>query len=81
LIANLTSNVASNGTAGSIAYSQMNFLPAIQIASLAGIAGIVFAFSLFSALAAIAWHCRARGYSCTSSGPLGKQMSDRSNNR
>ena len=51
--------VSPSGTAGSLAYSQMNFLPAIQIASLAGIAGIVFTFSLFSALAAIAWHCRA----------------------
>jgi apolipoprotein N-acyltransferase len=51
--------VSPHGTAGSLAYSQMNFLPAIQIASVAGIAGIVFTFSLFSALAAIAWHCRA----------------------
>jgi apolipoprotein N-acyltransferase len=37
----------------------MNFLPAIQIAALAGTGGIVFTFALFAALAAIAWHCRA----------------------
>jgi apolipoprotein N-acyltransferase len=48
-----------HGTAGSIAYSQMTFLPAIQIASLAGTAGIVFTLALFAALVATAWHCRA----------------------
>lgn len=51
--------VSPHGTAGNLAYSQMKFLPAIQIASLAGTAGIVFTLDLFAALAAIAWHCRA----------------------
>jgi apolipoprotein N-acyltransferase len=50
--------VSPHGTAGSIAYSQMTFLPAIQIASLAGTAGIAFTLALFAALIAIAWHCR-----------------------
>jgi len=51
--------VSPHGTAGSLAYSQMKFLPAIQIAALAGAAGIVFTIALFAALVAIAWHCRA----------------------
>jgi apolipoprotein N-acyltransferase len=51
--------LSPHGTAGSLAYSQMTFLPAIQIAALAGTAGIIFTFDLFAALAAIAWHCRA----------------------
>jgi apolipoprotein N-acyltransferase len=50
--------VSPHGTAGSLAYSQMKFLPVIQVASLAGTAGIVFMLDLFAALAAIAWHCR-----------------------
>jgi apolipoprotein N-acyltransferase len=51
--------VSPHGTAGSLAYSQMNFLPAIQIAAVAGTAGVVFTLALFAALVAIAWHCRA----------------------
>jgi len=46
------------GTAGSLAYSQMNFLPVIQIAALAGTAGIVFTLALFAALVATAGHCQ-----------------------
>jgi apolipoprotein N-acyltransferase len=51
--------VSPHGTAGNLAYSQMKFLPAIQIAALAGTAGVVFTLDLFAALTAIAWHCRA----------------------
>lgn len=51
--------VSPHGTAGSLAYSQMTFLPAIQIATLAGIAGIHFTLALFAALVAVAWYCRA----------------------
>jgi len=51
--------VSPHGTAGSLAYSQMTFLPAIQIAAVAGTAGVVFTLALFAALVAIAWHCRA----------------------
>jgi apolipoprotein N-acyltransferase len=51
--------VSPGGTAGSLAYSQMTFLPVIQIATLAGAAGVVFTLALFAALVAIAWHCRA----------------------
>jgi apolipoprotein N-acyltransferase len=50
--------VSPHGTAGSLAYSQMKFLPAIQIAALAGTAGIVFTLELFASLVAVAWHCR-----------------------
>lgn len=51
--------VSPHGTGGNLAYSQMTFLPAIQIAALAGTAGILFTLDLFAALAAVAWHCRA----------------------
>jgi apolipoprotein N-acyltransferase len=51
--------VSPHGTAGSLAYSQMKFLPAIQIAALVGATGVVFTIALFAALVAIAWHCRA----------------------
>jgi apolipoprotein N-acyltransferase len=50
--------VSPHGTAGNLAYSQMKFLPAIQVASLAGTAGVVFTIALFAALVAVAWHCR-----------------------
>jgi apolipoprotein N-acyltransferase len=50
--------VSRDGTMGSLAYSQMAALPVIQIAALAGAAGIVFVVGLFGALAAIVWHCR-----------------------
>jgi len=52
------SALSPHGTAGSLAYSQMTFLPAIQVASLAGTAGIVFTLALFAALVATALHCR-----------------------
>jgi apolipoprotein N-acyltransferase len=51
--------VSPHGTAANLAYSQMTFLPVIQIAALVGAAGVVFTLALFSVLIAIAWHCRA----------------------
>jgi apolipoprotein N-acyltransferase len=50
--------VSRDGTAGSLAYSQMAALPVIQIAALAGAPAIVFAVALGGSLAAISWHCR-----------------------
>lgn len=46
-----------DGTAGSLAYSQANFLPVVQIASVTGILGITFLVTLFpSAIAAIIFY-------------------------
>ncbi|HZC43132.1 MAG TPA: nitrilase-related carbon-nitrogen hydrolase, partial [Acidobacteriaceae bacterium] len=50
---------SSGGTAGSFAYSQLNFLPMLQLASLTGPWGITFFLLLFSAGLAIAWHLRS----------------------
>jgi apolipoprotein N-acyltransferase len=47
-----------DGTAGSIAYSQSNFLPIIQIASLTGILGITFLITLLPAAIATGWYFR-----------------------
>jgi apolipoprotein N-acyltransferase len=49
----------SGGTAGSFAYSQLNFLPFLQLASLTGPWGMTFFLLLFSAALAIAWNLRA----------------------
>ena len=45
-----------DGTAGSIAYSQSNFLPVIQIASVTGILGITFLVTFLPSAIAVAWH-------------------------
>jgi apolipoprotein N-acyltransferase len=47
-----------DGTAGSIAYSQSNFLPVVQIASVTGILGISFLITLFPSVIAIGSHFR-----------------------
>jgi apolipoprotein N-acyltransferase len=48
---------SSDGTAGSIAYTQSNFLQVIQIASVTGILGITFLVTLFpSAIAVAIYH-------------------------
>lgn len=47
-----------NGTWGSIANTQIEFIPFIQIASITGIWGIVFIISLFSSLISYIWNCR-----------------------
>lgn len=47
-----------DGTAGSIAYSEANFLPAIQIASVTGIIGVSFLVTLFPSAVALVIHKR-----------------------
>ncbi len=51
--------VSRHGSAGSLAYSQMNALAVIQIASIAGTSGIVFTVSLFASAVSVAWYHRA----------------------
>lgn len=55
----LLSLLSSHGTAGSLAYTQSDFLALIQIASLAGLSGIVFLVTLFSSGIAVGWHRRS----------------------
>ena len=47
-----------DGTAGSIAYSEANFLPVIQIASVTGIIGVSFLVTLFPSAVALVIHRR-----------------------
>ena len=54
----LPSLVSPNGTAGSIAYTQTDFLPLIQVASLTGIWGITFVVTMVPAAVAVLWHTR-----------------------
>ena len=49
----INSRISIHSTAGNLAYSQMNFLPILQIASLTGIWGISFCIFLFAATASI----------------------------
>jgi apolipoprotein N-acyltransferase len=49
-----------DGTAGSIAYSQSNFLPVIQIASITGILGITFLITFIPAAIAVGWYYRRK---------------------
>ncbi len=49
-----------DGTAGSISYTQSNFLPAVQIASVTGILGISFLVTLFPSAIAVGSHFRFR---------------------
>src|SRR5512138_3425131 len=49
---------SSDGTAGSIAYSQANILPVIQIASVTGILGITFLLTLFPSAIVFCWYYR-----------------------
>jgi apolipoprotein N-acyltransferase len=51
-----------HGTAGSMAFGQMGFLPVVQIAAVLGAPAIVFLFSLFASTAVIALY-RGRGIS------------------
>jgi apolipoprotein N-acyltransferase len=50
---------SSGGTAGSFAYSQLSFLPFLQLASVTGPWGVTFFLLLFSTALAIAWHLRS----------------------
>ena len=53
------SAVSPNGTALSLAYSQVDLLPVLQLVSLTGLWGVVFVVSLVPAAAALAWRRRA----------------------
>jgi apolipoprotein N-acyltransferase len=52
-IETLLAAVSPHGTAGAFAYSQMNYLPAIQIASMGGAPAITFVVMLFASTAAL----------------------------
>jgi len=54
----LVGEYSRNGSSGSLAYSQMNAIPVIQIATIAGTSGIVFIVSLFAAMVAVVWYRR-----------------------
>jgi apolipoprotein N-acyltransferase len=56
-IRNLTT---PHGTAGSFAYTQLNFLPFLQLASITGPWGMSFLLLLFSSALAIGWYARKR---------------------
>ena len=56
----LVSFFSPHGTLGSYAYTQMDAIPVIQVASLAGTAGIVFAVGLFASTVAVAFYKRSR---------------------
>ena len=60
----LTSILSIHGTFGNISYSQMNFLPIVQIASITGIWGISFSMFLFAATVAAVF----------SAGPVSKKI-------
>jgi apolipoprotein N-acyltransferase len=49
---------SADGTAGSLAYTQSNFLPVVQIASVTGILGITFLVTLFSSAVSVAIYYR-----------------------
>ena len=49
-----------HGTSGSLAYSQLHFLPFLQLASITGPWGMSFLLLAFSTAFAIGWHLRAR---------------------
>ena len=55
----LESLVSPHGTAGSLAYSQTDFLALLQLASVTGIWGITFAVTLVPSAVAVAWSRRS----------------------
>ena len=56
-------NVTSpHGSAGSLAYSQLKFLPFLQLASITGPWGMTFVLLLFPAAIAIALHIRQHSW-------------------
>lgn len=57
----LLSIFSPHGSAGSIAYTQSDFLLLVQIASLTGMAGITFVLTLVPAAIAVALHSRTKG--------------------
>jgi apolipoprotein N-acyltransferase len=54
----LLSVVSPHGTAGSLAYTQIDILPLVQIVSLTGLWGVTFLLTLIPACIAVAWHLR-----------------------
>ena len=54
----LISTLSPHGTFGSLAYTQMDALPVVQIAALAGAPAIVFVISLFASCVALACYRR-----------------------
>jgi apolipoprotein N-acyltransferase len=48
-----------HGTAGSLAYTQLRFLPFLQLASITGPWGMTFLMMLFAAALAIGFHLRS----------------------
>jgi apolipoprotein N-acyltransferase len=54
----LANRFSADGTAASIAYSQSDFLPFIQIASITGILGITFFLTLIPSIIAVGWYHR-----------------------
>lgn len=55
----LIAATSPHGSAGALAYSQMDFLPAIQVASLAGAPAITFVVTLFASAVALLFAKRA----------------------
>jgi apolipoprotein N-acyltransferase len=47
-----------HGTAGSLAYSQLRFLPFLQLASVTGPWGMTFLLLLFPSAVTLGWHLR-----------------------
>ncbi len=47
-----------DGTAGSLAYTQSNFLPVVQLASVTGILGITFLVTIFPSALAVYYHSK-----------------------
>ncbi|HTS87579.1 MAG TPA: nitrilase-related carbon-nitrogen hydrolase [Gemmatimonadales bacterium] len=56
----LLARLSPNGTFGSLAYTQVDFLPVLQLASVTGIWGVTFLLCLVPAGIAAAWTLRAR---------------------
>jgi apolipoprotein N-acyltransferase len=54
----VVSLVSVHGTGGSVAYTQLNFLPVLQLASVTGPWGITFVLMLLSSAAAASFHLR-----------------------
>jgi apolipoprotein N-acyltransferase len=56
----LLMNLSSDGTAGSIAYSQSDVIPLIQIASVTGVLGITFLVTMIPSAIAVIWYYRKK---------------------
>ena len=50
---------SADGTAASIAYTQLNFVPFIQVAAIAGILGVTFMLTFIPSAIALGWHYRS----------------------